>query len=216
MPWTFGKDRRGPSPPPSGQDAEILQAVRDLQAGAGPAAFEPIYRRFLRPLTTFFANQTALREEAEDLAQDTLAKAYEKIHQFRFEAGFQTWLRQIGENVWLNALREGKAVKRAARHVPLDAPDGEGHGVASCVPDAAPTPEEAALAQERSRVLQAAVEALPAGMRTCTELRVYQDLPYQEISDVTGIGLNTVRSQLFEARKRLGPLLAKYFQGAGF
>ncbi|HBL31573.1 MAG TPA: hypothetical protein DD490_32530 [Acidobacteria bacterium] len=206
MPW---------SDPP--EDAEILQAVRDLQAGAGPAAFEPIYRRFRRPLTTFFANQTALCEDAEDLAQQTLVKAYEKIHQFRFEARFQTWLRQIGENVWLNALRDGKAVKRAARLVPLEAPDAEGPGGgATRVPDLAPTPEEAALAGERSRVLQAAVEALPAGMRTCTELRVYQDLPDREISDVTGIGLNTVRSQLYEARKRLEPLLAKYFQGAGF
>jgi DNA-directed RNA polymerase specialized sigma24 family protein len=63
-------------------------------------------------------------------------------------------------------------------------------------------------------MLQAAIEALPPGMRQCAELRLFSDLRYREISDVTGIGLNSVRSQLFEARKRLKPILDEYFQGA--
>lgn len=219
MPWPFWKDRkdrRGPAESPPlepPEDEEILQAVRALQAGAGPDAFAPIYRRFLPPLTRFFSHQTALREEAEDLAQTTLLRAYEKIHLYRFEARFQTWLRQIGENVWLNAVRETRAVKRAARIEPLDPAGSEGRDAPLHIADDAPTPEQAALAEEQMRVLQQAVEALPPGMRQCTELRVYADLQYQEISDVTGIGLNTVRSQLFEARKRLKPLLTKYFQG---
>jgi len=219
MPWKFWKDRRGPAEPPPPkppEDEEILRAVRALQEGAGPEAFTPIYRRFIRTLYSFFANQSVLRDDAEDLAHVTLQRAYEKIHQYRFEARFETWLRQIGENVWLNAVRETQAAKRAARLEPLDLAGAEGWSVASTLADSAPTPEEAALAEERRRVLQEAVEALPPGMRRCTELRVYQDLQYQEISAVTGIGLNSVRSQLFEARKRLEPVLAKYFQGVDF
>lgn len=217
MPWKFWKDRRGPAEPPPPEppgDEEILKAVRALQAGAGPEAFAPIYRRFLPSLTRFFSHQSALREEAEDLAQTTLLRAYEKIHLYRFEARFHTWLRQIGENVWLNAVRETRAVKRAAQLEPLDLTGAEGGDLLSRIADDAPTPEQAALAEEQMRVLQQAVEALPPGMRQCTELRVYADLQYQEISDVTGIGLNSVRSQLFEARKKLKPVLAKYFQGA--
>lgn len=215
MPWKFWKDRRGPAePPPSKppEDEEILQAVRALQAGAGPEAFAPISHRFRRSLYYFFANQSLLRDEAEDLTQITLLRAYEKIHQYRFQARFETWLRQIGENVWLNAVREKQAAKRAARLESLD-PAEEGWSVASTLADAGPTPEQAALDEERRRVLQEAVEALPPGMRLFTELRVYQDLRYQEISAVTGIGMGTVRSQLSEARKRLEPVLAKYFQG---
>lgn len=218
MPWKFWKDRRGPAEPPPPrppEDEEIRQAIRALQEGAGPDAFDLIYRRFRRPLYHFFANQSLLREEAEDLAQITLLRAYEKIHQYRFEARFETWLRQIGENVWLNAVREKQAAKRAAQLEPLDSTDTEGWDLASRLAADAPNPEQAALAEERRRVLQEAVEALPPGMRRFTELRVYQDLQYQEISRVTGISLNTVRSQLFEARKRLEPVLAKYFQGAG-
>jgi DNA-directed RNA polymerase specialized sigma24 family protein len=51
-------------------------------------------------------------------------------------------------------------------------------------------------------------------MRRCTELRLLADLKYQEIASLTGIGLNSVRSQLFEARQRLKPILDHYFQGA--
>lgn len=217
MPWKFWTDRRGPAEPPppkTPEDEEILRAVRALQAGAGPDAFAPIYRRFRRSLVYFFANQSSLRDEAEDLAQITLLRAYEKIHQYRFEAKFETWLRQIGENVWRNAVRDRQAAKRAAELEPLDL-TAEDWGASSRLADGAPTPEQAALAEERRRVLQEAVEALPPGMRRCTELRVYQDLQDHEISRVTGIREGTVRSQLFEARKRLEPVLAKYFQGAG-
>jgi len=217
MPWKFWKDRRGPAGPPPPklpEDEEILRAVRALQEGAGPDAFAPIYRRFVRSLTSFFAHQSLLREDAEDLAQITLQRAYEKIHQYRFEAKFETWLRQIGENVWLNAVREKQAAKRAARLEPLEE-TAEGWSVASTLADGGPTPEQVALAEERRRVLQEAVEALPPGMRLFTQLRVFQDLQYQEIAAVTGISLNTVRSQLFEARKRLASVLEKYFQGAG-
>jgi len=209
-----------PPDPPSLGDEEILAAVRALQNGAGRDAFEVIFRRFFRPLSKFFAHQPALRDEAEDLAQATLLLAYERIGQYRFEASFAAWVRQIGENVWKNAIRERQAVKRPRIvEAPGASAEGEGYGTALAaleerVPDEAPNPEEKALAIERTRMLQEAIEALPPGMRQCAKLRLFSDLRYREISDVTGIGLNSVRSQLFEARKRLKPILDEYFQGA--
>lgn len=219
MPWNIGKDRRGsaappPPPPDPPGDEEVLKAVRALQAGAGRDAFAPIYRRYRRSLFAFFSRQSTLREEAEDLAQQTLFRAYENIHQYRFEARFQTWLRQIGENVWRNAVRERQAAKRDARLEPLD-PTGQDEEAASVV-DAAPTPEQTVLAEERRRVLRAAIDSLPPGMRLCTRLRLFADLKYREISAVTGISLDTVRSQLFEARQRLKLVLDEYFQGVDF
>ncbi|HEX3556925.1 MAG TPA: sigma-70 family RNA polymerase sigma factor [Thermoanaerobaculia bacterium] len=209
-----------PPDPPSARDEEILEAVRALQGGAGRDAFEVIFRRCYRPLFTFFANRPALREEAEDLAQATLFRAYERIHQYRCEASFQAWLWQIAENLWKNAVRELQAVKRPLLvSAPEVAADPEEEAAAPSplengLRDEAPNPEEEVLAGERTRRLQAAIEALPPGMRQCTELRLFADLRYREISDVTGIGLNSVRSQLFEARKRLKPVLDEYFQGA--
>jgi RNA polymerase sigma-70 factor (ECF subfamily) len=197
------------------EDEEILAAVRALQAGAGPDAFTPIALRFWKPVHRFFVKRPALREQADDLAQATIWRAYERIGQYHFDAPFYAWLRRIAENVWKNAVRDQMAAKRSAPVEPLDAAGQEREGLpaAARVANAEPTPEELALARERERVLRDAIEALPQGMKLCAKLRLYSDLEYREIAEVTGIGINSVRSQLFEARKRLQPVLEQYFQG---
>jgi RNA polymerase sigma-70 factor (ECF subfamily) len=191
------------------EDEEILQAVQMLQGGASSDVFEVIFRRFYAPLRTFFANRPALQDEAEDLAQATLFRAFERIHLYRPEAdaSFAAWLRAIAENVWKNSVRERLAVKRVLPGEAVEAAEEPSR-------DERPNPEEVLLAHERTRVLQEALESLPPGMRRCTELRLFADLKYQEIANITGIGLNSVRSQLFEARQRLKPVLDHYFQGA--
>jgi len=215
-----------PSQSASPGDEEILAAVQALQGGASSDAFEVIYRRYYRSLYHFFANRPALREDADDLANEALERVYEGLHQYTHEAGasFHSWLWTIAENVWKNAVRERTAAKRTLPGQAVDLPaDGARDPVTTSsarpVPqprNGLPDPEQAVLAYERTRVLRQAIEALPPGMRRCIELRLLRDLQYQEIANVTGIGLNSVRSQLFEARQRLKSVLDDYFQGADF
>jgi RNA polymerase sigma-70 factor, ECF subfamily len=201
-------------------DEEIQAAIRALQKGGPRDAFEPIYRRSYLSLFRFFANRPALREEAEDLTDETLFRAYQNIGQFEAGTNFDGWLLTIAVNVWKNAVRKQRAGKRAATLEPLESmvetgPDEE--AVArerSDLQDQRPSPEDLALKIERTTVLREALEGLPPGMRQCMELRVFADLEYQEIADALGIGLGSVRSQLFEARQRLKPVLERYFQGA--
>ena len=196
---------------------EIRAAIRALQAGADPDAFEAIFRCFYRPLYNFFSNRPALRQEADDLAQATLVRALQNIRQYRFEANFEAWLLRIAENVWKNTVRDQLAVKRGALLTSQEPQAADGpHHLPARLEDNTPGPEDLVLAEERTRVLREAIETLPPGMRTCTELRLYRDLEYQEIADLTGITANSVRSQLFEARKRLKPVLEEYFQDATF
>ena len=208
-----------PTDTASREDEEILAAVRALQAGADPDAFEPIYRHYQPLLSRLFVKLGFSPAEAEERAHAALIRAYENIGQFRFEARFATWLQRIAETVWKNAVRDRQAAKRGAGVQALSLETvalGEEEPAALQVADPAPTPEEAALVAERARVVRSAVEELPPGMRICTELRLYAGLRDKEISQVTGTGFDTVRSQLFEARKRLKPLLKRYFQGADF
>jgi RNA polymerase sigma-70 factor (ECF subfamily) len=209
--------------PPRPEDEEILAAVRALQQGADPDAFfEIIFARFYRPLYLFFANRPALREEADDLAQATLLRVYQNIHRYRFQASFeafQAWLWQIGENVWKNAVRDRQAVKRGPSTEALDCGEAEkpvSSPLGAAFAEAPATPEEMVLSAERVKILREAIEELPPGMRQCTELRLFADLDYREISDVMGIGLSSVKSQLFEARRRLKPVLAEYYQIVDF
>ncbi|HEX7181346.1 MAG TPA: sigma-70 family RNA polymerase sigma factor [Thermoanaerobaculia bacterium] len=209
--------------PPRPEDEEILAAVRALQEGADPDAFfEIIFARFYRPLYLFFANRPALREEANDLAQTTLIRVYQNIHRYRFQASFeafQAWLWQIGENIWKNAVRDRQAVKRGPSTETLNGGEDEKpipSPLVAAFAEAPATPEEMVLSAERVKILREAIEELPPGMRRCTELRLFSDLDYREISDVMGIGLSSVKSQLFEARKRLKPVLAEHFQTVDF
>ncbi len=209
--------------PPRPEDEEILAAVRALQEGADPDAFfEILFARFYRPLYLFFANRPALREEADDLAQATLIRVYQNIHRYRFQASFeafQAWLWQIGENVWKNAVRDRQAVKRGPSTEALDGGEDEkpvSSPLGAAFAEAPATPEEMVLSAERVKILRKAIEGLPSGMRQCTELRLFADLDYREISDVMGIGLSSVKSQLFEARKRLKPVLDEYYQIVDF
>jgi RNA polymerase sigma-70 factor, ECF subfamily len=201
-------------------DEEILAAIQTLQEGGPRDAFETIYRRFYRPLFLFFANRPALREEAEDLAHEALFRAYQNISRFEPGTNFEAWIQTIAENVWKNAVRKQLAGKRAATLEPLEPEVEVGTDEQSAplersaLQDQEPSPEDLALKIERTRVLREALEGLPPGMRRCTELRVFADLEYQEIANALGIGLGSVRSQLFEARKRLKPVLDRYFQGA--
>lgn len=209
---------RTEAPAPRGQDSpEVAAAVRALQQGAGPEAFGPIYRALFPSLYLFFAHQSALRDEAEDLAQETLHLAFQNLHQYRGAGSFTTWVRKIGEHLWTNTVKNRRALKRGPEVTCLDeASPGQEDGLAVRQPvfaRRAPNPEERALAAERKRVLRQALETLPPGMRRCMELRLLHDFKYREIAEVTGVGLNAVRSQLWEARERLRPVLESYFPG---
>jgi RNA polymerase sigma-70 factor (ECF subfamily) len=167
--------------------------------------------RYYRSLFNFFANRPTLREEADDLVQDTFARAFKQIDKYGFKSSFGAWLRTIGENVWKNAVRDRRRIRRGGLVGSFETFDDDTVTLPASE-DRPPSPEEQALAAERTQVLGKALASLPPGMRVCTELRLGH-LQYQEIADVTGIGLGTVRSQLFEARKRLRPILDRYFSG---
>ncbi len=196
-------------------DEEILAAVRALQAGAGSEAFGPIARGLTRPLTTFFAKRVKVRDQADDLVQLTLIRVYEKIGQYRFEAPFSAWVATIAGNIWFNECRHWNAAKRGAPVESLSSRTDEGRegDESRALADPGPSPEAEALAAEQQKVVRLAIESLPRGMRIVAELQLIVGLKYREISEITGISLDAVRSQLFEARKRLKPLLEQYFQG---
>ena len=200
-------------------DQEILAAVRELQERGTPDAFRAIFRRYYPSVHQFFSNQRSVREEADDLAQRTLWRAYQNIRQFQAGTSFAAWIRTIAENIWKNEVRARQAAKRDAIVQSLapaaDSAEERPRGHESPrLKDEHPGPEELALRSERTRVLLNAFSDLPPGMRRCMELRLLRDLEYQEIAEEMGIGLGSVRSQLHEARRRLRPVLEKYFQGA--
>jgi RNA polymerase sigma-70 factor (ECF subfamily) len=180
--------------------AADLDAVRRCLAGES-AAFGEIVARWQDRIHAAVYRMTGSAEDAKDLAQETFVRAWSSLRSFQGGAAFGTWLHSIALNQVRSEMRKRAAQKRGAP-VSLDRPaDEAGHGIDP--PDPSPGGEEAAATKEHVRLLQRAVQELEPEFREVIVLREFQDLSYEEIADVTGAPVGTVRSRLFRAREEL-------------
>lgn len=145
------------------------------------------------------------REEARDLTQDTFARALEKIQSFRGECAPYTWFFKIAVNLSISQLR--KLQRR--RTFSLDAPrrgDGQAASLARMAADAAEQNEE------QQQVLSA-LGRLDAEYRAILVMRDVEDFDYQQMADILGLPLGTLKSRLFRARLALHDELKPYMNG---
>lgn len=186
-------------------DDETL--VVRIQQGIEPEAnSRRLFERYYPGVLQFFRNQGFQEQDALDLTQDAFLRVYRSIELFRRDAKFRTWLLTIVGNVWRNELRRLHTGKREARQVSLDETTEEGQRVLE-IPDGSVTePLTRLQEEERMKDVQEAFESLPPQMRRCVLLRV-QGLKYREIADVLQISIETVKSQLHQAKQRLRELL---------
>jgi RND family efflux transporter MFP subunit len=182
----------------AGQDDE---AALVLAAKSGDEhAIEILIERYQRRMLAVARRFARIREDAEDIVQQSFQKAFVHLQTFECKSSFSTWLTRIAINEALMFLRKG----RGLREVSIDD--------LSATQDIAPRPEirdlragpEAAFLQnERSRILFAAMDTLTPGTRTVVELRVLSDLSAQETAQVMGLSVGAVKGRIFHARKRL-------------
>ncbi|MGD2126907.1 MAG: sigma-70 family RNA polymerase sigma factor [Desulfobacteraceae bacterium] len=150
--------------------------------------------------------------EANDSAQETFIKLYRSLKRFRFESAFSTWLYRIAINTCKNKLKSS-AYRQRAKMVSLDNP-GEQEGGLSAVEiqDASPSPFGELEKKERMTIIKAAIDSLPAEHKEVVTLRDIEGLPYEEIVQVTGLNIGTVKSRLARARldlrKKLGSVMS--------
>lgn len=186
-------------------EALVEQLRHDTHREEG---FRLLFDRFYWPLFRFFEGRGFSTEECQDLIQETFLRVHRGIDEFRGEARWEHWLFRIAANTAVKALRHGAAAKRAARTVALEeerdveeSPSAVAAGSSSGAE--APAPLRHLLDKEKKELLNQAIESLPAQMRRCVRLRVFQDLDYEEIAELLQISPSTVKVQLFKARKRL-------------
>jgi RNA polymerase sigma factor (sigma-70 family) len=137
---------------------------------------------------------TGERREAEDMAQETFIRAYERLGTFDLERPFLPWIRRVAANLCLNHL---SALSRDQTE--LD----EEHGKA----DAGDSPSVLVEQHEQTGQIRAALLSLPPHYRVVIELRHFQDLSYDEISRTLDRPMSDVKSDLFRARKMLAEKL---------
>ncbi len=186
--------------PPDDPDELIFQRL--LSSTSREEGFRLLFDRFYWPLFRFFERRGFSKEECQDLIQETFLRVHGGLESFRGESRWDHWLFRIAANTAVKAVRHGSAAKRAGRTVSWEE-EVEDPPAAGSSGTAAPAPLQSLLNQERLELLRQAIDGLPAQMRHCVRMRVFQDLDYEEIADVLQISPSTVKVQMSRARKRL-------------
>jgi len=175
-------------------------AIRLAQKGDA-AAFEQLYRLHSRRVYALCLRMVGNTAEAEDLAQEAFLQLFRKIHTFRGESAFSTWLHRLAVNVVLMKLRK-KTLPETSLEETTE-PDEETGGPRRDIggPDVL-------LTGSIDRVnLERAVEQLPPGYKTVFVLHDVQGYEHNEIAEIMGCSIGNSKSQLHKARMRLRELL---------
>ena len=173
------------------------------QALAGSEdACRVLVERHSRPVLTLIARIVRDQGVAEELAQDAFVKAFAALRSFDPSYKFSNWMLRIAHNVAIDHLRKARPTL-----VSIDA-DDSGRDLADVVADGRePSAFERALRQDFREDLEAALGRLRPEFRRLVVMRYIEDLSYDDIADIVGLPLGTVKSHLHRARAALGRLL---------
>jgi RNA polymerase sigma-70 factor (ECF subfamily) len=185
----------------------VLPLVEQIQSGVDQEEnFSKIFLLYHQRVVLFFRRKGFPPDESWDLAQETFLHAFHALPSFRHRSSFLVWLFGIMENVFRNNVRRRMAGKRDGLEVSIDAQRPEG-GPLLELEAGGEDLLSGLISREQSKALRAALRAalekLPEQMRLCCILRYEKGYKYQEIARLMGVSIETVKSHLHQARKRL-------------
>ncbi len=177
------------------RDEDLIALVQQGQK----RAYDELVRRFKGRLFSFILRMVGDPVEAEELAQDTLIRAYIHADKYREIARFSTWLFTIATNLVRNQVRKRK---RQPYMLTLDPAPIDDDRIPLDPADPHADPTQDLEGEELGRLIAEATEQIPEKYRIPFLLREVEELSYEEIQQVTGLKLGTVRSRINRARNR--------------
>jgi RNA polymerase sigma-70 factor (ECF subfamily) len=183
-------------------ELELVQLARkgDLEA------FAELARRYQDELVNYIAKFCGSSDDANDVAQEALVKAFTKLGSFKGNSSFKTWLYRIATNHCIDAARKQQ---RVPAPLSLDAEPEEGRALVDTL-EAAGEPLSELTVWELQREVRKAILRLPPKLRAVLVLHDLQGLQYGEIAEVVGVPLGTVKSRIHNAREQLKTTLRAY------
>lgn len=180
-----------------GDDAELVQRC----LAGEERAYGLLLKKYKRPVFSLVYRMVRQREEAEELASEAFFKAFRALATFDPGKPFSSWIFKIASNLSIDWLR-----RRKMETASLDDADAVWE-----LPDGRPTAEEALERAQTMQVVEEAIGKLAPDYRVVVLLRHKEERSYEEIADILGLPLGTVKIRLFRAReelkKRLGRLV---------
>jgi len=182
-------DARPATPRTEHDEAELIERT----AAGDRRAFETLYRAYHPRLARFLQRMTRSAPLIEEIVNDTLLVVWRKAATFNGSSKVSTWIFAIAYRRACKSLQ--------ALDEPVDAGSDEREGIEADRPDWQ-------LAQlQLTGVVHAALAQLPLAQRTAFQLTFYHDMSYTEIAEIMECPVNTIKTRLFHARKRLAVLL---------
>ena len=175
-------------------DLSDISLVTQVAVFHNKKAFDQLVRKYQSPVRRFFLNQTLGDEQlSDDLAQETFIKAYVNISKFRAMSSFSTWLMRIAYNVFYDEVRSRRPTEDVDTSVAVA--------------------RQTASANENLKMdIYAALALLKPDERMCITLQHLDGYPIDQISKITGIAENTVKSHLRRGKEKM----ANYLKQNGY
>jgi RNA polymerase sigma-70 factor (ECF subfamily) len=169
-------------------------------------SYHKIYDVFARKVMNFIYRMVNSADEAEDLTQETFVAVYQKLGSLKDNSKFEPWLFRIARNFVYQEYRT-----RAPATISVDALDDDGQPVTQLI-DARKNPDEAFQAKELENVVQNVIGGLPEKYREVFVLSAIRRLSYQEIAEIVGRSLPSVKTDIHRARLEVRKKVKDYLK----
>ncbi len=182
-------------------------------------SFKTLVRRYQNRIFNSAYHLIGNKEEAEEVVQDTFVKVHQGIDNFREDASFGAWVFRISHNLCMDILRNRK--KRVAiQTIPIlartgEETDGDYEAGVDDIADMTLEPAQVLDLKEESEIIELSLKSLPEAQRAVLILHDLEGFQYQQIAEIIGASIGTVRSRLHYGRIKLKEMLDAYYAMKG-
>ena len=183
--------------------------IAELRAGSEDA-FAWLVARFHQPVFSLLARTVYDREAAADLTQEVFVKIFRGVGSFHGESSLRTWIYRIALREASNQRRWWMRHKQQEVAIDQDMPDNESAAprrLSDRLVDPAESPYDAVVHAENQARVEAALKQVPEPFRTTLILRDIEEFVYEDVAEIQGVSLGTVKSRLVRGRACLKALL---------
>ncbi|MCB9425590.1 MAG: sigma-70 family RNA polymerase sigma factor [Flavobacteriales bacterium] len=174
---------------------EIEKAIKGEQK-----AFTKLLDSYWSDVYNFMLQRTSSENDAEDITIETFSKAFDKIHTYNNQFAFNTWLIAIGKNIHIDSIRK----KKPDLNYNIDITEDQ---TANRIIDSSPTAEDALILEQNLSELLQFIKQLKPDYQEIIQLRYFQELSYNEISEQLNLPLSNVKVRLLRAKKLLAEII---------
>jgi RNA polymerase sigma-70 factor (ECF subfamily) len=189
--------------------SEEAALIAELQAGS-EEAFAWLIARYHQPIYSLLARTVFDRADAADLTQEVFVKVFRGVHSFHGDSSLRTWIYRIALREASNQRRWWMRHKHQEVAIDADASDCDSNNHRQwkdCLVDPAESPFDAVVHSENRARVEAALKQVPEPFRTTLILRDLEGFVYEEVAEIEGVSLGTVKSRLVRGRACLKALL---------